>query len=114
MSSQLLLYRTVGEFRENSSDVRSYMSTTVRPAPARITTKFVVRAVVLTTTVFIDVMPLCTRAARLGPTFPTHAQLGPLFLRLDFVRARRDDTQRERACRVFPPRRTLFLIQCTR
>ncbi len=49
MSSQLLLYSTVGEFRENSSDVSAYTSTTVRPAPVRITTRFVVRAVVLAT-----------------------------------------------------------------
>ena len=87
MSSQLLLYSTVGEFRENSSDVSAYMSTTVRPAPARITTRFVVRAVVRTTIQSTLTSRYWGHQGRteVGHTFPADAQLRPLFLRLHFV-----------------------------
>ena len=44
--SQASPYKTVGEFLENSSDVREYMRRTDSPAPRRITVRFVVRAVV--------------------------------------------------------------------
>ena len=43
MRSQASLYRTVGEFFENNSDVRAYMSTAESPAPKIITARFEVR-----------------------------------------------------------------------
>jgi hypothetical protein len=46
MRSQASLKRTVGEFLENNSDVRAYMSTAEIPAPRRITARFEVRCVV--------------------------------------------------------------------
>ena len=39
-------YRTVGEFLANSSDANAYTKTAERPAPIRMTEKFVVLAVV--------------------------------------------------------------------
>jgi hypothetical protein len=49
--SHAWLYTTVGEFCEKSSDVSAYVSTTVKPAPTRITVKFPVRAVARATAV---------------------------------------------------------------
>jgi hypothetical protein len=44
--SQASPYRTVGEFLENSSDVKEYTRSTDSPAPNRITVRLVVLAVV--------------------------------------------------------------------
>jgi hypothetical protein len=48
MSLQASLYRTVGEFFENSSEVRAYRRRAENPAPKRITTRFPVLEAVRT------------------------------------------------------------------
>ena len=49
MSSHACAWSTVGEFFENSSDVRAYNNIAENPAPNRITNKFDIRAVDLMT-----------------------------------------------------------------
>lgn len=46
MRSQASPYNTVAEFLEKSSDVKEYTRRTERPAPNKMTPRFVVRAVV--------------------------------------------------------------------
>ena len=48
ISLQASLYRTVGEFFENSSEVRAYRRRAEKPAPKRITTRFPVLEAVRT------------------------------------------------------------------
>ena len=48
ISLQASLYRTVGEFFENSSEVRAYRRRAENPAPKRITTRFPVLEAVRT------------------------------------------------------------------
>jgi hypothetical protein len=48
MSLQASLYRTVGEFFENSSEVRAYRRRAENPAPMKITTRFPVLEAVRT------------------------------------------------------------------
>src|SRR5882762_5589405 len=78
MRSHALPYSTVGEFGENSSDVRAYINIAENPAPSNITVKFVDRAAALVTTRGSSQRGK-RRENEVDNTFPTSAQLRPLF-----------------------------------